>query len=319
MKEILSEVREAKEKKKLKQNAAMVSSTATFTPGTTSAAKSKQKAPQHEVAEATTPAAKVESRVPLQTRQAPPSLPSTRAERGPTSPLTSPTSNTYRSMASPTSPTKSSATTGAQARPHPLATSWQPENQKATARSPTKLPQSDRGARHSPSPPVPPYNPTHPDRFPLSNKQEYQLQYKQQKHSYEAVDKEAVRNIQRNLGAESVATPPVPVEPRVGTEGHTGSVPFHKKRQGGLVATSEIGGGYVGESHTSVRGREVGKRDAELTDLAITDLAHVEEACVGLPSSGKGHHGGIINHGPKPLCISDDPLPSTSFYAISQP
>ena len=277
----------------------MVSSTATFTPGTTSAAKTKQKSPQHEVTEVTTQATNVESRVPA---RAPPSIPSTRVERGRTSPLTSPNSTASRSLAAPTSPTKSPATTtGSQARPHPLATSWQPESQKSATRRgvspPTKPPQSDRGARHSPSPPVPPYNPTHPDIFPLSNKQEYRLEYKQQKHSYEAVDREAVRNIQRNLEAESVATPPVSMEPRGGTGSHASSMPLRKKRQGGVAAAGEVAGVYEGGGHASAGGSRRsgksemgGKRGDELASLAITDLASTEEACVGLPPSGKGRH-----------------------------
>jgi hypothetical protein len=156
---------------------------------------------------------------------------------------------------------------------------------------PSKMPPS-HGERHSnsPSPPVPPYNPTQPDKFPLSNKKDYRLEYKQQRHSYESVDKEAVRSLQRNFESGSVAAP---VEGRGGVAGHAAALPVRKKHQGGVVASSETGGGHVKQNHAptggSVRseiGRIQARGEAELADLPITDLASVEVACSGLPSSG---------------------------------
>ena len=45
-----------------------------------------------------------------------------------------------------------------------------------------------RGDRSSSPPPIPPYNPDSPDRFLLSNKPEYQLEVKRQRHYYEDVE-----------------------------------------------------------------------------------------------------------------------------------
>lgn len=45
---------------------------------------------------------------------------------------------------------------------------------------------SDRES--SSPPPVPPYTPSSPDKFPLSNKPDYQLEFKRQRHAYEDVE-----------------------------------------------------------------------------------------------------------------------------------
>lgn len=260
------------------------------------ASKSTQRSPQHEVVESHQ-TVKAESRAASLTQHnTPPSLPvSTRRERTArdTPPLTSP-----RSLATPTSPTKPSI--GTPARPHPLATSRQPVNPSVTKPAPiTSLPQSRKGSGQtspSPSPPVPPYNPAQPDRFLLSNKQDYRMEYWQQTHSYEPVDKAAVRQLQRNMEAAEggVTTPLSPGRGGVAsTPTSAEAAPFKRKRQGGLVATtSEEGTGYfVDEGDTSGGsgkleiGRIQAKREAELADMAITDLSSVD-ACNGLPSNG---------------------------------
>lgn len=137
---------------------------------------------------------------------------------------------------------------------------------------------------------MPPYNPTHPDRFPLSNRQEYRLEYTQQTHSYDKVNQEEVRGIQRNM-KEDVTTPTSPRVPPTGTD-----VPIRrKKRQGGSVATPDERTGYVGEGHSLGLGGsgrlEIGKLqargEAEMADMPITDLGSVEAACDGLPVSGE--------------------------------
>ena len=72
-------------------------------------------------------------------------------------------------------------------------------------------------------------------------------------------------------------------------------MPFRRNKRGGLVATAtdEVGGYYVGEGHTPKgSGKlEIGKiqarSDAEMAELPITDLASMEVACDGLPTSSK--------------------------------
>ena len=121
------------------------------------------------------------------------------------------------------------------------------------------------------------------------------MEYKQQTHSYDEVNREEVRNIQRGIPMASggVTTPLSPPS----TTAPTGDVPIRRKKQRqGVVAAlpNEEGAGYVGEGVSGVGGSgrmEIGRLqargDVEVAEMPITDLTSVEVACDGLPISGE--------------------------------
>ena len=150
----------------------------------------------------------------------------------------------------------------------------------------------------SPPPPVPPYNPTHPDEFPLSNSEEYRMEFKQKTHSYEEVNKEEVRRLQRNILPNPRSTPPSsPLDSKVGVSMPSPTeIPFRRKKKnkgGDLVARRDEGGHVGDEISSGGHGKlEIGKiqaqQELDVGKMNITDLASWELACDGLPISGKG-------------------------------
>lgn len=141
----------------------------------------------------------------------------------------------------------------------------------------------------SPPPIIPPYNPALPDRFPLSNKEEYVLQYKKQIHSYEDVDVKSAPRFQPNVPAslESNFLSSVVDSARGGPSLEV-QVRRSKKRDLGEAKRMD---GHVGEGRGTGRGG-AGRFDEEVTekemaDLTIADLAFLPMACAGLPTSCK--------------------------------
>lgn len=143
-----------------------------------------------------------------------------------------------------------------------------------------------RSPSSSPPPPVPPYNPAMPDRFPLSNKAEYFVEYKKQTHAYEVVNQEEVKQLQQKI--------PTPLDSTSAREGATFEVPVRPTRRrnpgdalpegvGGHVMEGRGGGGRGMFDVEKVRARE----ETETANMIISDLSPLQVACAGLPSSGE--------------------------------
>lgn len=127
----------------------------------------------------------------------------------------------------------------------------------------------EKGTSESP-PPVPPYTPSSPDRFPLSNKPAYQLEVKRQRHTYEEVmlDRET----------EEPRAPPPPVKMRIRGHGAKDQLPAKAQDVSNVMEPLR-----KQKSFTPVQAS------------SSSTSADMVTACQGLPENGQCLH---VDHAP---------------------
>ena len=139
----------------------------------------------------------------------------------------------------------------------------------------------------SSSPPsIPPYNPAMPDKFPLSNKAEYIMEYKKQTHSYEEVNMHDVRLLQRPLPPSPDSSPPGSMD-HFSDYATMEDVPVRRKRRdpsGSLPDDTEWVGKHVEVEKASSSSVE---KNQDQKEMAIVDISPLQVACMGLPTCGK--------------------------------
>ena len=124
-------------------------------------------------------------------------------------------------------------------------------------------------------PPIPPYNPSGPDHFPLSNKPDYRIAHKKETHTYERVDKQEVARIKAGGGGGGGGGETVP----------TFNVPLRRKKLKEAIP-STVEAAHVREPEKTRKlfaPQTVGVKD----DLEIKDLSSLRAARSGLPQNGE--------------------------------
>ena len=140
---------------------------------------------------------------------------------------------------------------------------------------PTVTTPSPPAIRHerssSPPPPVPPYIPSSPDKFSLSNQPAYQLEVKRQRHTYEEV----------MLDQEKSQQPPAPTRIKIRGRGAKDQIPaqFREQKQENFTLTE------VSQKQKSFA-PSAAPAGSSRTTTSTTSTSDMKRACKGLPENG---------------------------------
>lgn len=143
----------------------------------------------------------------------------------------------------------------------------------------------------SPPPPVPPYVPSSPDKFSLSNQPAYQLEVKRQRHTYEEV----------MLDQEKSHRPPAQTKMKIRGQGARDQLPaqFKEQKRENYTVT-EV-------SHKQKSFTPSAAPASSHTTTSSTSTSDMKRACKGLPENGN-----ICSVFRRQLCV----VVTTTMYVL---